>query len=105
MYMAVRYFSWFLKSQDFCILTDHKPLVAAFKSPMNNFTHRQSRLLVTISKYTTNVQHIKGTENVVADCLSRAESNAIFSDENDIDFAKIAHAQMTDEFCHQRQVN
>ena len=98
MYMAVRYFSWFLESRDFCILTDHKPLVAAFKSPMNNFTHRQSRHLSTIAEYTTNVQHIKGTENVVADCLSRTEINAIFSDVNDINFAEIANAQMTDEF-------
>ena len=98
MYMAVRYFSWFLESRDFCILTDHKPLVAAFKSPMNNSTHRQSRHLSTISEYTTNVQHTKGTENVVADCLSRTEINAIFSDVNDINFAEIAIAQMTDEF-------
>ena len=66
MYIAVRYFSCFLKSQDFCIFTDHKPLAAAFKSPMNNSTHQQSRHLSTIADYTTNVQHIKGTENVVA---------------------------------------
>ena len=37
MYMtAGRYFSWFLESRDFCILTDHEPLAAAFKPPMNN---------------------------------------------------------------------
>jgi len=33
--------------------------------------------------------YIKGSENVVADCLSRAEANAIFSDVGDIDFIEI----------------
>ena len=91
MNMADRYFSWFLKPRDFCILTDHKPLVAAFKSPVNNSTHRLSRHLSTIAECTTNVQYIKGTENVVADCLSRTEINAIFSDVNTILLKLLIH--------------
>ena len=99
MYMAVRYFGWFLESRDFRILTDHKPLAAAFKSPMPNATSRQSRQMSAIAEYTTDIEYIKGSENVVADCLSRVEVNALFDFETaqNIDYVKLALEQKEDD--------
>ena len=38
---------------------------------------RQQRQLSFISEFTTDIQHISGKDNVVADCLSRASINNI----------------------------
>ena len=59
-------------------MTDHKPLAAAFRSPMPNATLRQSRLISAIAEYTTDIEYIKGSEKVVADCPSRVDTNALF---------------------------
>ena len=66
---------------------------AAFKSPMANATPRQTRHMASDAELTTNIKYIKGSNNIVADCLSRAEINAIFSEITDIDFAQKANAQ------------
>ena len=98
MYMAVRYFGWFLESCTFGILTDHTPLAATFKSSMPNATPRQSKHMSTIAELNTDIHYIKGSENVVADCQSRAEVNALFSEiAEQIDFLQIAKAQKNDE--------
>jgi len=63
--MAVRYFGCFLKSRDFRILTDHKPLAAAFKSPMINATPRQVRHLQYLQLQNTQlILHIQGVPEV-----------------------------------------
>ena len=69
MYKAVRHFRHMVEGRTFRILTDHKPLVAAFRQEKtsDNSTPRQSRHLDFISQFTTDVKHISGEDNVVAD--------------------------------------
>ena len=66
---AILHFRYFLEGRDFTVYTDHKPLVAAIKKKKSG---RQSRHLATISEFTTDIQHVTGKDNVVADALSRA---------------------------------
>ena len=66
---------------------------AAFKSPKANATPHQTIHMISDAELPTNIKYIKGSDNIVADCLSKAEVNAIFSEITNIDFAQIANAQ------------
>ena len=68
MYLSVKHFRYFLEGRSFYILSDHKPLCQAFSRPLKKGTARQIRHLSYISEYTTDVRHIHGEDNVVADC-------------------------------------
>ena len=57
---------------------------------------RQARHLALISEYTTDIQHIAGTHNIVADTLSRVQINAIFQHAQQIDWNRFADAQKHD---------
>jgi predicted ArsR family transcriptional regulator len=52
-------------------LTDHKPLTFAHTRTANAWSARQQRQLSAIAEYTTDIRHVAGSENVVADALSR----------------------------------
>jgi len=77
-FLAVQHFSYFLQGREFTFFVDHLPLVHAMQSDTPRQNSRQARHLATISKYTTDIQHIAGTTNIVADTLSRTQINAIF---------------------------
>ena len=95
-YLAVKHFQHFVEGRDFFILTDHKPLTFALKSNHNR-SPRQLRHLDFISQFTNDIRHVKGTDNCVADALSRIETNAIHTDHCPvIDFADIAAEQQVD---------
>ena len=68
---AILHFRYFLEGRDFTVYTDHKPIVAAIKKKSELKSGRQSRHLATISEFTTDIQHVTGKDNVVADALSR----------------------------------
>ncbi|XP_064463435.1 uncharacterized protein LOC135374389 [Ornithodoros turicata] len=70
-YLTVKHFRHFLEGRQFTVFTDHKPLVYAFSSCSTSYTPRETRHLAFISEFTTDVQHISGADNVVADALSR----------------------------------
>ena len=55
-----------------------------------------------ISQFTTDIRHISGKENTVADALSRYGVNTVRTPAQ-IDFAKIARAQEEDEELQQLQ--
>ena len=69
---AILHFRYFLEGREFTVYTDHKPIVAAIKKKTELKSGRQSRHLATISEFTTDIQHVAGKANVVADALSRA---------------------------------
>ena len=95
-YLAVRHFQHFVEGRDFFILTDHKPLTFALQSNHNR-SPRQLRHLDFISQFTNDICHIRGTDNCVADALSRIETNAIHTDHCPIiHFADIATEQKVD---------
>ncbi|GFU51359.1 transposon Ty3-I Gag-Pol polyprotein [Trichonephila clavipes] len=66
-----------LEGRNFIIYTDQKPLIYAFKQNPNKCSPRQLRHLDLISQYSTNIRHVQGSENTVADALSRIEMDSI----------------------------
>ena len=71
---AVKHFRYYIEGRTFKILTDHKPLVYAFVQRSDKASPRQIRQLSFIAQFTTLIEHLPGTSNVVADPLSRVES-------------------------------
>ena len=71
---SIRYFRHFLEGQNFKVVTDHKPLVYAFVQQSEKPSPRQQRQLAFISQFTTQIEYLPGTDNVVADSLSRVEA-------------------------------
>jgi cleavage and polyadenylation specificity factor subunit 1 len=76
-YLAVRHFSVLIEGR-YCILfTDHQPLALAWCKQSDSWSSRQQRHLSAIAEFVSDVRHLKGSSNVVADCLSRAPIDAI----------------------------
>ncbi|GFO43156.1 Pol polyprotein [Plakobranchus ocellatus] len=71
LYLAIRHFRFFLEGRPFTAYTDHKPLVGAISKLSDPWTARRQRHLAFISEYSTDIRHVSGKSNVVADCLSR----------------------------------
>ena len=70
-HLAIRHFQYFLEGRDFIIFTDHKPITLAIHKNSEAATAIQSRWLAAISSYTTDIRHVEGKLNAVADALSR----------------------------------
>ncbi|KXJ80312.1 hypothetical protein RP20_CCG025689 [Aedes albopictus] len=74
MKMAVQYFRHFLEGRTFTIFTDHRPLTHSLSSTSNARLPHEERYLRFISEFTTDIQHISGKDNTVADALSRIDA-------------------------------
>ena len=96
LYLAIRHFRYFLEARPFVAYTDHKPLIYAFGKIADPWSSRQQRHLAYISEYTTDVRHISGKENSVADALSRNAVNSI-SAQLGIDYSAMAAAQREED--------
>jgi hypothetical protein len=68
---GIRHFRYMLEGRKFTIFTDHKPLTFAISRVSDPWTARQSRQLSYVAEYTSDIRHIAGVNNVVADTLSR----------------------------------
>ena len=90
----------FLEGQVFRVMTDHKPLIFPFNARPDRHTTRQCQQLDYISQFTTNLRHIQGIDNSVADALSRIEANASSlrhaTYDSNINFLVMEKAQRTD---------
>ena len=73
-YLAIRHFRYFLEGRSFTLFTDHKPLTFAISKIGDPLSPRQQRHLAYVSEFTTDVRHIEGKANTVADTLSRGKS-------------------------------
>ncbi len=93
LYLAVRHFSFFLEGRVFTAFVDHKPLLYAMSKVSEPWSSHQQRHLAFISEFTTDIKHIDGKSNVVANCLSRATVQAVHLG---IDFAQLAADQQSD---------
>lgn len=89
-YKSIQYFRHMLEAKVFTIYTDHKPLTHAFQSRRDTCSPRQFRYLDYIAQFTTDLRHISGNDNIVADTLSRIE--AVTS----VDYETLAKAQEQD---------
>ncbi|XP_061566754.1 uncharacterized protein LOC133420887 [Cololabis saira] len=72
LYLATRHFRFFLEGRSFTAYVDHKPLIFAMSKVTEPWSARQQRHLASISEFTTDIRHVAGKTNLVADCLSRA---------------------------------
>ncbi|GFT80927.1 transposon Tf2-6 polyprotein [Trichonephila clavipes] len=95
-YTMVKRFRHMLEGREFVIYTDQKPLIYAFQQKADKCSPRQLRHLDFISQFSTNIQHVPGTQNLVADALSRIEIDSI-SQASCLDYKDIAAAQLVDE--------
>ena len=90
-YLTIRHFRYFLEGRIFSVLTDHKPITYAMKNVSKNRTARQERHMSYISEFTSDIQHIKGSDNGPADALSRMYMCSV--QRSAIDFDAMARAQ------------
>ena len=96
-FVVIKLFRYFLEGRDFVIETDHSALVFALRSNHREYSGRRLRQLQFISEFTSNIRHIEGKQNVVADCLSRPlDIGAVFNDFQTVDLLEIAAEQQTD---------
>ncbi|KMQ86204.1 pol polyprotein [Lasius niger] len=91
-YTAVKHFRHMIEGRQFTVYTDHKPITYAFNQDPLRSSPRQARHLEYIGQFTTDIQHITGKENVVADALSRIEAI-----QKTVSIEDIAAAQKEDE--------
>ena len=96
LYLAIRHFRYYLEARQFVAFTDHKPLTFAFAKVSDPWSSRQQRHLSYISEFTTDVRHIAGKHNNVADALSRNAINTVAS-QFGIDYQALAEAQRNDD--------
>lgn len=93
LFLATRHFRFFLEGRDFIAFVDHKPLTFAMAKVSEPWSARQQRQLSAISEFTTDIRHVAGKSNAVADCLSRAPVATVHLG---IDYAEMAADQRTD---------
>ena len=96
LHLAIRHFRYFLEGRVFTVYTDHKPLTFAFNKSSDPWSGRQQRHLAAISEYTTDVRHVAGKSNVVADALSRCQIAATHTLCTGINYSEMASAQRVD---------
>jgi RNase H-like domain found in reverse transcriptase len=65
-FSALWHFCFMLEGRQFHMVTDHKPLVAAFGQVSPPWLARQQRQLAYITKFTTDIWHTPGVSNAVA---------------------------------------
>lgn len=94
-YAAIKRFRHLLETRVFCVFTDHRPITFAFKQKPEKCSPRQFRHLDFIGQFTTDIRHISGKSNIVADALSRIEEIA-----EALDYAQLAAAQSHDDELH-----
>lgn len=90
-YESIKYFRHWLEATTFTIYTDHKPLCYAFHERKSKCSPRQYRHLDFIAQFSTDIQHIAGRDNVVADTLSRVDEV-----QAPVDLEVLAEAQKSD---------
>ena len=94
-YLAIKHFRHFIEGREFTVFTDHKPLIYALRARPDRHSPREIRHLDYISQFTSDLRHVKGKDNVVADTLSRIPIMALHTALT-VDFDEIARDQQDD---------
>ena len=93
---AVKRLHMFLYGRSFVLRTDHRPLLKIFGENSGlpaTAVSRLQRWSVVLSEYNYEIEHIKGTSNVTADCLSRLPQKLSQSEEQFVVQAVEDHAR------------
>lgn len=91
-YKSIGYFRHLLEAREFIIYTDHRPLTFAFQQKLEKASPRQINHLDFIAQFSTDIRHLSGAKNVIADALSRIEIIQI----QPVDYNKLSQAQIDD---------
>jgi hypothetical protein len=75
-YRAVKKFRHMIEGQTVILVTDHKPLVSAFRTKNSDLTATRQRQLSFIAELIDRVEYVRGVDNQVADALSRPTCSA-----------------------------
>ena len=78
-YLAIKHFRHFLEGREFHVFTDHKLLTFALNTCSDHHSPHEAQLLNYISQFTSNIRHIQGSDNPVADALSSIKINALLT--------------------------
>ena len=92
-YLGIKHFKYFLEGREFCIFTDQKPLTFSLAKISEPGPARQQRQLSFIAEFSSDIRHVAGKNNVVADALSRHSVNTLSTD---IDFLTMARDQISE---------
>lgn len=90
LYLGVRHFRYFLEGRLFTAFTDLKPLTFCMSKTSEPWSGHQQCQLSYIFKFTTDIHHLQGKINLVADMLS---SPTIADVQLGIDYCAMASAQ------------
>lgn len=101
-YQSVKHFRHMLEAREFILFTDHKPLTFAFQQKSEKASPRQARHLDYVGQFTTNIKHVSGKDNVIADFLSRLEANEV---NVEINYERIAEKQQNDKELNDARAN
>jgi cleavage and polyadenylation specificity factor subunit 1 len=93
-YEAVKHFRHMFEARQFVIFTDHKPLTYTFTQDRDMCSPWQFNHLDFISQFTTDIRHISGQDNVVADALSRMEAVCTPVSPEDLAEAQVGDAEL-----------
>jgi len=95
-----------IEGREVILYTDHKPLTRAMSSNVNH-SPRQTRHLSFVSEFTTDLRHLSGKFNVVADALSRCTPalHSLHKMCDAIDYVELAKAQLVDPLIQRIQVS
>ena len=75
--LGIRHFRFMVEGRRFTLYTDHRPLTFALSKAAEAWTARQSRHLSYVAEFTSDIRHIAGEENIVADSLSRPPTSRV----------------------------
>ena len=76
-YLAMKHFHHWLEGTNITIYSDHKPLIVAMSKPVDRPNRKEARHMSFIAQYSPKFEHISGSQNVVADTLSRPRIDSI----------------------------
>lgn len=93
-FQGIKHFRHLLEGRNFSIYTDQKPLIFAFNQKNEKASPRQLRQLDFIGQFSTDLRHIEGKENIVADMLSRVYT--INDDSQPVTAEELREAQIND---------
>ena len=95
-YLAVRHFKHAIEGRSPIVFTDHRPLVTAIGSASDRYSPREVRHLDYVGQFISDIRHLPGKDNVVADALSRTVATITQPRPQFDDFAAVAKAQAED---------
>ena len=85
-HLAIKHFRYYVEGRPFTVYTDHKPILAALHKTTEPTSGRQARQLAAIAEATTDVRHVDGKDNLVADALSRIKVPDTYDNSEDPGF-------------------